>query len=681
MWSRIFPNRGPMDIDFFKGVPSGVAIVILIIRTLCSSAVAGDISLNSGGTIDSTGLISADSIYGNTGSSPPSDSHDDTVTAGLKTLTTHDSEGIHNLSPMKVYDKRPVNRTATAAVTGVNGDAIRRTTRTTPIEELSQSSAGIYVSSRGAGLHGISSGASGGIYIRGLGGSPNTQILVVEDGIPDYQGIFGHPIPDAFFPSLIERVSVIKGGDGVLYGTNAMGGVIVVEDRLPDSAGCRLENDAAFGSFNTFNERATLFYKGKSVAAVSAFSALTTDGHRDGTDGNSTAGQVGVRVQLPGSAMIIFRDKIVDLEGGDPGTVNDPHTDRRFDVIRNNASVRFEYPGEILALKASTWLNSGEHRLYDGFFSRDYTAGGLLEETGTLLDGKLQLLFGGTGEYIDGVVFDRISGEQSPVERLRSAGIYGQATSVPGAGITAVAGGRFHYSLKYGYVPLYKAGLEWVPAKAVSLRTRLTKNFRQPTLRELYLPFPVANPGLKPETAYNWDGGAEFRTGILRINTSVYKTMVTDMIKYFGMWPIAEVVNIDRVDVLGIESEITLDPVGPFSLFFSGCRQDVGRYTKQNPDAKADGRITYRSMVKKGMLELSITGEYVHGLYMNNYRRDRIDDVFFLDGSLRYRMCTGRGVMIEPYCIIRNFLNRRYEYILDYTMPFINFTAGLMMEI
>ena len=109
----------------------------------------------------------------------------------------------------------------------------------------------MYITSRGTGLHGISSGASGGIYIRGMGGSPNSQILVVEDGAPDYQGIFGHPIPDAFFPSMIDKVTVIKGGDGVLYGTNAMG-VIDIRNRWPEKGGICLENNVAVGSLTPF---------------------------------------------------------------------------------------------------------------------------------------------------------------------------------------------------------------------------------------------------------------------------------------------------------------------------------------------------------------------------------------------------------------------------------------------
>ena len=92
-----------------------------------------------------------------------------------------------------------------------------------------------------------------------------------------------------------------------------------------------------------------------------------------------------------------------------------------------------------------------------------------------------------------------------------------------------------------------------------------------------------------------------------------------------------------------------------------------------------------------------ITGEWVHGLYMNNYRRDPMKDVFFLDGSVRLRTERTGGIAIEPYCIVRNLLDAPYEdirysfirnildgsneYIRYYPMPGINVLAGLSIKL
>jgi len=119
------------------------------------------------------------------------------------------------LEPVEVVSPEPAGRDRTQGETVVTGEDLRNSSRASTFEALAQESADIYVPGRGA-MHGVANGASGGIRIRGLGGSPNSQVLVVEDGVPDYQGIFGHPIPDAYLPFLLDDVLVVKGGDSVL---------------------------------------------------------------------------------------------------------------------------------------------------------------------------------------------------------------------------------------------------------------------------------------------------------------------------------------------------------------------------------------------------------------------------------------------------------------------------------
>jgi hypothetical protein len=48
----------------------------------------------------------------------------------------------------------------------------------------------------------------------------------------------------------------------------------------------------------------------------------------------------------------------------------------------------------------------------------------------------------------------------------------------------------------------------------------------------------------------------EIKAENLKAGCSVFKTWGKDMIRYFGMWPSAEVVNIGRLEIQGIEAEI-----------------------------------------------------------------------------------------------------------------------------
>ena len=589
-----------------------------------------------------------------------------------------DTSSLQDLDKMTVRGQKPLTKAAVSERVVVEGKQIRETARSTPLEELSQKSGSVYITSRGTGLHGISSGASGGIYIRGMGGSPNSQILVVEDGAPDYQGIFGHPIPDAFFPSMIDKVTIIKGGDGVLYGTNAMG-VINIQSRWPEKEGICIQNDASIGSFNTFRENLSILYRKNRVDAVSAVSTFTTDGHRDGTDGNSIAGSVAVKTRLSEKSTISFRDRLIRLEGNDPGTVISPYTDHFFEVLRNSFSAQFKHDRSSVSLSLVPWINTGEHKLYDGFLSRDYTAGGSAEVT---LSGKwIKTIAGISGEYIDGTVQNRISNTSSSLKSQSISGLYGQVALEADKHLSGLAGARILYSSRYGTVFLYKASLHWNPLEPLSFHSRIAKNFRIPTLRELYLPFPVANPDLRPELSLNWDAGMEIKVENFKAGCSVFKTWGKDMIRYFGMWPSAEVVNIGRLEIQGIEAEISIDNIGPFMAYITACWQDAGFYTKQNPGSKVNTGISYSSSINSSELEVSLSSEWVHGLYMNNYRRDPVKDIFFMDGSMRLRIYRSGSVIIEPYCMIRNLLNSQYEYIQYYPMPGLNFLCGLSLKV
>jgi outer membrane cobalamin receptor len=157
-------------------------------------------------------------------------------------------------SDVVVTAGRPLAKDRTQDATLIPGERVRASSRTNLFDVLAQEAADVYVPGHGIGLHGVANGATGGIRVRGLGGSPNTQVLVVEDGVPDYQGIFGHPIPDAYVPHLIEDVLVVKGGDSTLYGTNAMGGVVVMRSRWREEDGYEVQDDTGYGSYATLRE-------------------------------------------------------------------------------------------------------------------------------------------------------------------------------------------------------------------------------------------------------------------------------------------------------------------------------------------------------------------------------------------------------------------------------------------
>ena len=263
-------------------------------------------------------------------------------------------------------------------------------------------------------------------------------------------------------------------------------GVINIQSRWPEKEGICIQNDASMVHL-TLSVKTSPSFTVKQSRRSFGSKHLYNRWHRDGTDGNSIAGSVAVKTRLSEKSTISFRDRLIRLEGNDPGTVISPYTDHFFEVLRNSFSAQFKHDRSSVSLSLVPWINTGEHKLYDGFLSRDYTAGGSAEVT---LSGKwIKTIAGISGEYIDGTVQNRISNTSSSLKSQSISGLYGQVALEADKHLSGLAGARILYSSRYGTVFLYKASLHWNPLEPLSFHSRIAKNFRIPTLRELYLPF------------------------------------------------------------------------------------------------------------------------------------------------------------------------------------------------
>ena len=97
-------------------------------------------------------------------------------------------------------------------VTTLSHDKLMEQHRSSILPTLNEQVPGLFTTSRGVLGYGVSNGAAGAFTLRGVGGSsPNAGVLVLIDGMPQYAGLYGHSIADAYQTMLAERVEVLRG--------------------------------------------------------------------------------------------------------------------------------------------------------------------------------------------------------------------------------------------------------------------------------------------------------------------------------------------------------------------------------------------------------------------------------------------------------------------------------------
>ena len=160
----------------------------------------------------------------------------------------------------------------------------------------------------------------GGVDIRGMGDSYSSNVLIMVNGVrlnaPDLSG--------ADFSTLslgqIERIEIIRGGGGVLYGDGAVGGVVNIVTRGAKHTSAEIYN--SYGSFDSFDSRLNASFNSGDLSASLNAAHYQTDGYRENAflDKNQLSSQLAYQVNQAIELQLNFR--IHDDEYGLPGPVD-----------------------------------------------------------------------------------------------------------------------------------------------------------------------------------------------------------------------------------------------------------------------------------------------------------------------------------------------------------------------
>ncbi len=274
--------------------------------------------------------------------------------------------------------------------------------------------------------YGVGTYGSGNIYLRGMGGKPNSGVLVLINGRPDFMGIFGHPLPDVYGLSGINQVEIIKGPSSTLFGSNAMGGAINLVTEDPSASEIRTE--LLGGSFNTYSQSLNLAARFKSTSFRFIAGHQRTDGHIDssGFEGWNLMGRMGYR--LNSNWGMALEGRYVPYQFDDPFMGADAAALGRYGKIRRGM-MDFSIDGAAGNLKNSFHLysNLGHHRFNDGFESHDFSMG-LSSYQHYKRSPRIQISFGLDALYFGGrarnVVFPQAPPSPGTPDGEYTGGIY-----------------------------------------------------------------------------------------------------------------------------------------------------------------------------------------------------------------------------------------------------------------
>lgn len=253
------------------------------------------------------------------------------------------------------------------SISVVNNEQIKNRYEQSLLPILTEQVPNLFITSRGVLGYGVATGGAGGMKLRGVGGSPTAGLLVLIDGHPQYMGLMGHPLSDAYQSMLADRVEVLRGPASVLYGSNAMGGVInIVSQKLPQD-GRQSNIRLGYGSYNTLMTEGANRYRKGCFSNVLTASYNRTDGHRRYMGFEQFGGYTKFGYDFSEQWKAFADVNVTHFEASNPGAVGSPIFDNDSEVTRGMTSFSLENNYNNTSGAFKFFYNWGRHKINDGY--------------------------------------------------------------------------------------------------------------------------------------------------------------------------------------------------------------------------------------------------------------------------------------------------------------------------
>jgi outer membrane receptor for ferrienterochelin and colicins len=391
---------------------------------------------------------------------------------------------------------------------------------------------------------------------------------------------------------MVERIEIVKGPASVLYGSEALGGVVnIITKSAPEKP--TLDVKYSYGSFKTQNN----FY---------------SYGARDGNLGYFLAGKLS---STDGADFGLgFRQKntlariTYDLTKQDTLKFDMGYYENKYDAS-----------GHDIKDESTDFVGGWEHRFEDG---GSLNVGGYITRFTASKKNTTNIISLGDVVYQKEIFENHLitagleirhedfEREASPHKTECIVSLYAQDEWKLTDFLSTVLGIRMDDHPSVGTVVTPKAALLYELSDATKLRATIARGFRAPTLQDRYeyhffhdTYFRDGNPDLDPEYSTSYNLGVEhlFNQSLLgRVSLfrNDFKNMITEVDTGVddGGFDVFERQNIKKARTQGVESELRysikdLDII--FGYTFLDTEDDEGKVLSYNPKHLFSGRLYY----------------------------------------------------------------------------------------
>ena len=611
------------------------------------------------------------------------------------------------LNPVVVTATRLPSAAGAAALstTVISGDDLRARGVSTVLEALRETPSVAVV-------QGGSFGQQTSIFLRG-GQSNYTQVLV--DGV-----VVNDPGGAIDIANLttdnIDRIEIVRGPTSVLYGANAVTGVIQIFTRR-GAGPAQLSAWARGGTYGTREGEVSALGGDDKLSYSLSAAQHNTDGiydvnsaARNGTYSGSLRLAPDTRSDISLSLRYIDAGAHIATNGnGVPNDSNQTHTERRF-LASLDAGRFLTSKLEARASLAATDVDARSEDRPDSQDDTDFPYDIRTRIYRRTADARLNfhiepnVVVTGGGSYES--QRERSTGGD-PEHRTVGAG-YAQVVGTSFGSLSYTGGVRVDHNSTFGDFTSYRVGAAYELPSATRLHAALGTAFREPTFEESSSaqPFDVGNPDLQPERSRSWEAGVDqdIVRGRASIGATYFNQRFRDMIQYNGL--VAEgapnYYNLAAATSDGLEVTLRVSPVAPLTLAASYTYTKT-RVTNAGIDSSATANFVQGQRLLRRPTNLaSATASYAFrrpetSLHLevatigDRDDRDFSDDVTFIpkDVTLPSYTVVGiagdlgilrRGANGSPDVVLTarvdNLFDRKYQQIFGFASPRRTFLVG-----